>query len=71
MSDLHMRSLDGPQAERARLEGVFRWRVLGKQWEDNLAELRNDRVPFDLAVFTGDLGDWGPPYRLPPARLHS
>lgn len=67
MSDLHMRSLDGPQAERARLEGAFRWRVLGKQWEDNLAELRNDRVPFDLAVFTGDLGDWGHPTDYPGA----
>ena len=62
-----MRSVDGPQAERARLEGAFRWRVLGQQWEANLADLRDDLVPFDLAVFTGDLGDWGHPTDYPQA----
>jgi predicted MPP superfamily phosphohydrolase len=59
ISDLHMRSVDGPQAPRARMEAAFRWQVLGERWEANLAELRTDGVPFDLVVFTGDLGDWG------------
>jgi hypothetical protein len=59
ISDLHMRSVDGPQADRARLEAASRWRVLGETWEANLAELRKDGVPFDLVVFTGDRGDWG------------
>ncbi|HWO25740.1 MAG TPA: hypothetical protein VNO30_43675 [Kofleriaceae bacterium] len=59
ISDLHMRSTDGPQKDRARLEADARWRVLGEKWTANLAELRKDGVPFDLVVFTGDLGDWG------------
>jgi len=67
ISDLHMRSVEGPQAERARLEAAFRWRVLGETWTANLAELRNDGVPFDLVVFTGDLGDWGHPTDYPSA----
>jgi hypothetical protein len=32
LSDLHMRSADGPQAARARLEEASRWRVLGATW---------------------------------------
>jgi WD40 repeat protein len=67
ISDLHMRSVEGPQAERARLEAAFRWRVLGEKWAANLAELRRDGVPFDLVVFTGDLGDWGHPTDYPRA----
>jgi 3',5'-cyclic AMP phosphodiesterase CpdA len=59
ISDLHMRSVDGPQGERVRLEAASRWRVLGDKWVANLAELRSDGVPFDLVVFTGDLGDRG------------
>jgi len=54
-----MRTVEGPQAERARLEAASRWRVLGEKWTVHLAELRKDRVPFDLVVFTGDLGDRG------------
>jgi predicted MPP superfamily phosphohydrolase len=61
LSDLHMRSADGPQRERARLEAPFRWRVLGEKWDRNLAELRADGIPFDLVVFTGDLADWVTP----------
>lgn len=53
-----MRSVDGPQAERAQLEAASRWRVLGAKWEANLAEIRSIGV-VDLVVFTGDLGDWG------------
>lgn len=30
ISDLYMRSVDGPQAARARLEAASRWRVLGR-----------------------------------------
>jgi predicted phosphodiesterase len=59
ISDLHMRSADGPQADRAKGEAAFRWRVLGEKWKTNLAELRKDAGDFDLVVFTGDLGDWG------------
>lgn len=62
-----MRSVDGPQAERARLEAASRWRILGEKWAGNLAELRRDGVPFDLVVFTGDLGDWGHPTDYPRA----
>lgn len=54
-----MRSVDGPQGERARLEAASRWRVLGASWTANLAEIRKDGTPVDLVVFTGDLGDWG------------
>jgi hypothetical protein len=61
VSDLHMRSVEGPQRERARREAAFRWRVLGQKWRDNLVDLRKDGVPFDLVVFTGDLADWGHP----------
>lgn len=57
----------GPQAARARLEAASRWRVLNEKWAANLAELRKDRVPFDLVVFTGDLGDWGHPTDYPRA----
>jgi cold shock CspA family protein/HEAT repeat protein len=60
-----MRSVDGPQAERARLEAASRWRVLGEKWTANLAELRRDGTPVDLVVFTGDLGDWGHPTDYP------
>jgi tetratricopeptide (TPR) repeat protein len=67
ISDLHMRSVDGPQRDRARLEAGFRWRVLGERWTVNLAELRRDGVPFDLVAFTGDLGDWGNPTDYPRA----
>ena len=67
ISDLHMRSVGGPQAERVRLEAAFRWRVLGEKWAANLAKLRRDGVPFDLVVFTGDLGDWGHPTDYPRA----
>ncbi|MBK7538844.1 MAG: metallophosphoesterase [Myxococcales bacterium] len=59
ISDLHARSTNGPQAERAAREAPSRRRVLGKEWEDNLAELRADGTAVDLVVFTGDLGDWG------------
>jgi hypothetical protein len=65
VSDLHMRSVNGPQRERARREATFRWRVLGEKWQENLAELRKDGVPFDLVVFTGDLADWGHPTDYP------
>ena len=65
ISDLHMRSVDGPQGERARREVAFWWRVLFQKWRDNLAELRKDGVPFDLVVFTGDLADWGHPTDYP------
>lgn len=67
ISDLHMRSGDGPQTERVLLEAASRWRVLGEKWTANLAELRKDGVPFDLVVFTGDLGDWGHPTDYPRA----
>lgn len=69
ISDLHMRSAvsGAPQAERARLEADARWRVLGTKWMANLVELRKDGVPFDLVVFTGDLGDWGHPTDYPRA----
>ncbi|HWO23032.1 MAG TPA: metallophosphoesterase, partial [Kofleriaceae bacterium] len=67
ISDLHMRSPEGPQADRARLGADSRWRVLGEKWMANLAELRADGVPFDLVVFTGDLGDWGHPTDYPRA----
>jgi len=67
ISDLHMRSVEEPQAEWARLEAASRWRVLGEKWAVNLAELRRDGVPFDLVVFTGDLGDWGHPTDYPRA----
>lgn len=59
ISDLHMRSVDGPQAERARLEAASRWRVLGAKWAANLAAIRKDGTAAELVVFTGDLGDWG------------
>ena len=62
-----MRSVHGPQAERARLEAASRWRVLGAKWTANLAELRRDGGPIDLVVFTGDLGDWGHPTDYPRA----
>jgi hypothetical protein len=61
ISDLRMRSIEEPQAKRAQVEAASRWRVLGEQWADNLTELRRDGVPFDLVVFTGDLGDRGHP----------
>ncbi|HWO18301.1 MAG TPA: PQQ-binding-like beta-propeller repeat protein [Kofleriaceae bacterium] len=67
ISDLHMRTGDGPQAKRARLEAASRWRVLGEKWTANLEELREGGVPFDLVVFTGDLGDWGHPTDYPRA----
>lgn len=57
--DLHMRNIEGPQADRARLEATFHRRALGNFREDNQTEIRKDSVPFDLVVFTGDLGDWG------------
>ena len=59
ISDLHARSTNGPQAERAKREAPFRWRVIGKAWDDNLKELQGDGRAVDLVVFTGDLGDWG------------
>jgi len=59
ISDLHMRSVDGPQADRARLEAASRWRVLGEKWSANLSAIREDGGPIDLVVFTGDLGEWG------------
>jgi predicted MPP superfamily phosphohydrolase len=58
ISDLHMRSMDGPQSRRAGLEAAQRWRVLGPKWEENLNELCDER-PFDIVAFTGDLGDRG------------
>jgi WD40 repeat protein len=62
-----MRSVDDPQAGPAQRDAASRWRVLGKAWEDNLAELRKDGVPFDLVVFTGDLADRGTPTDYPEA----
>src|SRR5512147_128856 len=59
ISDLHMRSADGPRVARAQQDAASRWLVRRKGWEDNLAELRKDGVPFDLVVFTGDLADQG------------
>jgi predicted MPP superfamily phosphohydrolase len=59
ISDLHGRSEDGPQGERARREAPLRWRVIRKEWDKNLAALREEGRPVDLVVFTGDLGDWG------------
>ncbi|MBP8806152.1 MAG: metallophosphoesterase [Kofleriaceae bacterium] len=59
ISDLHARSADGPQKERARRDAAGRWRVLGAEWERNLDALRDDGVPIDVVTFTGDLGDWG------------
>jgi tetratricopeptide (TPR) repeat protein/3',5'-cyclic AMP phosphodiesterase CpdA len=58
LSDLHARSVDGPQAERARREAPLRCRVIGAEWDRNLAAIRDDGVPVDLIVFTGDLADW-------------
>lgn len=54
-----MRSVDGPQKDRARLEEPSRWRVLGEPWKRNLADLQADGTPVDLVVFTGDLADRG------------
>jgi len=62
-----MRSIDGPQAARVRLEAASRWRVLGAKWTTNLADIRRDGTPVDLVVFTGDLGDWGHPTDYPRA----
>jgi hypothetical protein len=62
-----MRSVDGPQADRARLEAASRWRVLGEKWSANLAAIREDGTPVELVVFTGDLGDWGHPTDYPRA----
>lgn len=62
-----MRSIEGPQQGRARLEAGLRWRVLGEKWKLNLAELRREGLPFDLVVVTGDLGDWGHPSDYPRA----
>jgi len=45
ISDLHMRSVDGPQGARERRDAAFRWRVLRQKWKDNLAELRKDGIP--------------------------
>lgn len=59
ISDLHARSANGPQAERAKIEAPFRRRVIGKAWEENLKQLQEHGAPVDLVVFTGDLGDWG------------
>lgn len=59
LSDLHGRSKDGPQGERARREAPLRWRVIRGEWDRNLAALREDGRPVDLVVFTGDLADWG------------
>ena len=59
ISDLHARGAGGPQGERARREAPMRWRVLRKEWDQNLEELRADGRPVDLVAFTGDLADWG------------
>lgn len=42
ISDLHLRTVEEPQAERACLEAASRWNVLGETWTANLAELRRD-----------------------------
>lgn len=36
ISDVHARSADGPQKERAKRDAAGRWRVLGEAWERNL-----------------------------------
>jgi Calcineurin-like phosphoesterase len=60
-------------ASRGRRQSVRGWRRRsgGACWARsgaaNLAELRRDGVPFDLVVFTGDLGDWGHPTDYPRA----
>jgi len=59
ISDLHGRSEDGPQGERAQREAPLRWRVIREEWDKNLAALREAGRLVDLVVFTGDLGDWG------------
>jgi tetratricopeptide (TPR) repeat protein/predicted MPP superfamily phosphohydrolase len=59
ISDLHGRARVGPQADRAHREAPFRYRVLGPEWDDNLAAIRDDGRAVDLVVFTGDLGDRG------------
>jgi hypothetical protein len=46
-----MRSADGPQAARVRLEATARWRALGAKWTANLAEMRREGPPVDLVVF--------------------
>ena len=61
ISDLHARSSNHPiakQAERATREAAFRERVIGAEWDKNLAEVRKDGV-VDMVAFTGVLGDWG------------
>lgn len=54
-----MRGRNGPQATRARFEAAGRTRVVGERWRENLDKLTEDGIPFDLVLFTGDLGDWG------------
>lgn len=57
ISDLHARSLAGPNPEK---EPARRYRVLADAWERNLAEVLQDG-PVDLVCFTGDAADWGLP----------
>jgi predicted MPP superfamily phosphohydrolase len=65
ISDLHVRSMDGVQADRARLDAASRWRVLGEKWSANLVAIREDEIPVDLVRLTGDPGDWGNPTNYP------
>jgi hypothetical protein len=51
LSDLHGRSEDGPQGERARREAPLRWRVIREEWDKNLAALREDGRPWTWWCF--------------------
>jgi hypothetical protein len=39
ISDLHGRSPNGPQGDRARIEAPSRWRVIREEWDKNLLAL--------------------------------
>jgi predicted MPP superfamily phosphohydrolase len=67
LSDLHMRSIRGPQGERALREHSIRNRVITSTGPAGVRELLADGKPVDVIAFTGDLGDWGDPTDYPDA----